>query len=547
MKFLCGNCRTKYQIADEKVRGKILTIRCKKCGEKVIVKESLAKKGQTAIAPLAADVAKKKAQKKKAASISKAFESEMENPPDDDSPTRVSSTVGGEIEGAGDGIEWFTAIDGNQNGPFSFDELLRQIRAEELVGRNYVWHDGFGPWIRVRDCDELKDFLKPPAPAKKATTPPPPPVDEEEKEKEEEVVALTEADKKKPDVNEGAISDEDKTVAKTEDEQDGEVSGETISEPLGALKFDEMGEADSALSADSFSSGNESSDIDPDSLFRSVASSPEAEEGPRESTAVFVAAAGVNAQKSRGKFGMLIGVAVAASVAAGFYGLYTGKISLGAKVESPFARQQKKAEPVKQAQTKKLSAEEQERLRQELTSKKKNVSIADLARSGKKKVRPRVVNQETAGSTADEISGNSRGGTEDALSIQFPKGSSEFSKPKIKPMVPDTDLSGMEVPSTGRLDQSMISQVVNQRKSSMQICYQRELRGNSKLGGKVEFLVTVEPTGTVSKSIVRTEKFKGSGLAECFADKIMSWRFPEFSGQAQKIIVPFVLQKRNTY
>ena len=27
MKFLCGSCRTKYQISDTKVRGKVLTIR----------------------------------------------------------------------------------------------------------------------------------------------------------------------------------------------------------------------------------------------------------------------------------------------------------------------------------------------------------------------------------------------------------------------------------------------------------------------------------------------------------------------------------------
>lgn len=546
MKFLCGNCRTKYQISDEKVRGKILTIRCKKCGEKVIVKESLAKKGQTAIAPLASDVSKKKAKKKQAAAIAKAFESEMAN---DDSPTRVSSTVGAESSDTGDGIEWFTAIDGNQHGPFSFDELLRQIRAEELVGRNYVWHDGFGPWIRVRDCDDLKDFLKVPEAPKKMTAPPPPPIEEEESEK---VIALTEDDKKQePAHEESSESEENEVSQDSEDDTsagaEDEVSNETISEPLGALNFDEMGEAESALSADSFSIGNESSDIDPDSLFRSVGSSAEAEEGPRESTAVFVAAAGVNAQKSRGKLGMAAGVAVAAMIAVGFYGLYSGKISLGTKVESPFARKQKKSEPVQKTAAKALSPEEQERLRQELTtSKKKNVSIAELARSGKKKVRPRTGNSNSEQASDNTLSG-ARGDSESAVSIQFPKGSSEFSKPKIEPMVPDTDLSGMELPSTGRLDQSMIRQVVNQRKSSMGICYQRELRGNSKLGGKVEFLVTVEPTGTVSKSVVRTEKFKGSGLAECFADKIMSWRFPEFSGQAQKIIVPFVLQKRNTY
>src|SRR5687768_593457 len=58
MKFLCGSCRTKYQISEERVRGKILTIRCQKCGAKVLVRESLVKDtvSQTAIAPMAGDI-----------------------------------------------------------------------------------------------------------------------------------------------------------------------------------------------------------------------------------------------------------------------------------------------------------------------------------------------------------------------------------------------------------------------------------------------------------------------------------------------------------
>ena len=34
-------CRTKYQISGEKIRGKILTIRCKSCGARIQVRESL--------------------------------------------------------------------------------------------------------------------------------------------------------------------------------------------------------------------------------------------------------------------------------------------------------------------------------------------------------------------------------------------------------------------------------------------------------------------------------------------------------------------------
>ncbi len=38
MKIVCENCSTKYSIADEKVRGKVFKIRCKKCGHIIVVK-----------------------------------------------------------------------------------------------------------------------------------------------------------------------------------------------------------------------------------------------------------------------------------------------------------------------------------------------------------------------------------------------------------------------------------------------------------------------------------------------------------------------------
>ena len=37
MKFLCENCKAKYQIADEKVAGKTVRMKCRKCGHQIEV------------------------------------------------------------------------------------------------------------------------------------------------------------------------------------------------------------------------------------------------------------------------------------------------------------------------------------------------------------------------------------------------------------------------------------------------------------------------------------------------------------------------------
>jgi predicted Zn finger-like uncharacterized protein len=39
MKFVCESCGTKYSIADEKVRRKVLKIRCKNCSNIIVVRE----------------------------------------------------------------------------------------------------------------------------------------------------------------------------------------------------------------------------------------------------------------------------------------------------------------------------------------------------------------------------------------------------------------------------------------------------------------------------------------------------------------------------
>src|SRR5262245_23701087 len=38
MKIVCDNCATKYSIADDKVRGKVFKIRCKKCSHIIVVR-----------------------------------------------------------------------------------------------------------------------------------------------------------------------------------------------------------------------------------------------------------------------------------------------------------------------------------------------------------------------------------------------------------------------------------------------------------------------------------------------------------------------------
>jgi predicted Zn finger-like uncharacterized protein len=117
MKVICAGCSTKYSIEDDKLAGKVFKIRCRTCGQSVVVRgeASAASAADTApAAPAAAPAAP----------------------------------------------AWHAVQDGRQIGPFDSGELLRRRAAGELDDDSYVWRDGFAEWQPLRTVDELR-----PAPA----------------------------------------------------------------------------------------------------------------------------------------------------------------------------------------------------------------------------------------------------------------------------------------------------------------------------------------------------------------------------------------------
>src|SRR5215831_4290202 len=107
MKFQCDRCKTRYSIADEKVRGKILKIRCKTCEAVITVREEASPPAR--LAPEAAAVGtppKGRVLKRPSKTIELSTLSpsgQMVPQPDVGAPVK----------------EWFIAVDGAQEGPLS--------------------------------------------------------------------------------------------------------------------------------------------------------------------------------------------------------------------------------------------------------------------------------------------------------------------------------------------------------------------------------------------------------------------------------------------
>jgi len=189
MKFVCDKCKTKYSIADDKVRRKVLKIRCKNCSNIIVVREpgrgadqdpatTLPRSAGSGVRPLARafDGAFRGSQHRPSSPLTPLPVSSRipDNLPsldaDDDfgpEATRLSAVPDFLSESAAPEDEWYLAVDGNQYGPMGLPELCSRVRRGETGGEAFVWRDGFDDWLELNDVPELRPYLP--------KHPPPPP------------------------------------------------------------------------------------------------------------------------------------------------------------------------------------------------------------------------------------------------------------------------------------------------------------------------------------------------------------------------------------
>jgi predicted Zn finger-like uncharacterized protein len=171
MKFQCDRCKTRYSIADEKVRGKVLKIRCKNCTAVVTVKDE----GQPAVSDALPS----------SSALEGAFQRAMsqiapEASSTDGDPTRIGAMPSFEsaASGADDGDEWYVSLDGNQEGPFRVEEARRRVARRKAGEELYGWREGFDDWLLV---DKIPEIMPPPpaepAPRARRLSVPPIPAD----------------------------------------------------------------------------------------------------------------------------------------------------------------------------------------------------------------------------------------------------------------------------------------------------------------------------------------------------------------------------------
>ena len=126
MKIQCNACGTGYSVADEKVEGRLLKLRCKKCSEPIEVDGRY----------------------------------EAVEPDAEPQEQTVNEAV----------AEWHIAVDGDSRGPYTLEELADYYARGSLQPDTLVFRDGEDDW---RPAGEIAALTRA-AGAVRATPPPPP-------------------------------------------------------------------------------------------------------------------------------------------------------------------------------------------------------------------------------------------------------------------------------------------------------------------------------------------------------------------------------------
>jgi predicted Zn finger-like uncharacterized protein len=129
MNIQCQQCGTSYAVADEKVRGRLMKVRCKSCSEVIRVDGTILGAADGSSAP--PELSKSPSQ------------SPLSKPPSLVSRPGV------------DGAEWHIAVGEGTQGPYTLDELREYYAQGSVMLDTLVYREGFDAWLPAGEVPEL--------------------------------------------------------------------------------------------------------------------------------------------------------------------------------------------------------------------------------------------------------------------------------------------------------------------------------------------------------------------------------------------------------
>jgi predicted Zn finger-like uncharacterized protein len=150
LKISCQSCQAKYTIADEKVLGKIVKIRCKKCGATIVINGN---------------------------------EQEAATAAFDASAAQQPGNAVYDYTAQGGGESWTVNVSDGDQRTMTTAEIAAAYSQSVVNDETYCWKDGMGDWLPLREIPELHGAAnagpQPSMHADSYSQPPPPPQEDQ--------------------------------------------------------------------------------------------------------------------------------------------------------------------------------------------------------------------------------------------------------------------------------------------------------------------------------------------------------------------------------
>jgi predicted Zn finger-like uncharacterized protein len=196
VKFLCEQCKAKYQIADDKVVGKTVRMKCRKCGHLIEVRAAITESSVASLppaapagtspsghprpaarqppprsTPLAASLAATRPPASKPerlpGALAGAFKSTVQREEEISAPFDMSELSPGD--------DWYVAVNGVPVGPIRVAEVRRKASLGAVTEDSLVWQEGLDEWRPLRSFPELAAIVREAATTGRSSITPPPP------------------------------------------------------------------------------------------------------------------------------------------------------------------------------------------------------------------------------------------------------------------------------------------------------------------------------------------------------------------------------------
>ncbi|HUM11209.1 MAG TPA: adventurous gliding motility protein GltJ [Myxococcaceae bacterium] len=177
MRFVCDSCRAQYMISDDKVGANGVKVRCKKCGNVIVVRRAQDAEAEAALRSLEESAPPPPGPEAPTGEnsifsdvddeeIGAAFESALGErqdqlpPPQEDQPP-VEANLPPVSDGPPRAHDWYVAIDEKQTGPLTPEAIKDHWDQGEIGPDSLTWRQGFEDWVPLSEVSELAGWLAP--------------------------------------------------------------------------------------------------------------------------------------------------------------------------------------------------------------------------------------------------------------------------------------------------------------------------------------------------------------------------------------------------